>query len=170
MQGEDSVREIPQSKKSGQVGPPWLQSSEFGADRVVDDDGAPVGKGFHGMSGVAWNDGYNPSSSHLRHAVNRNFEFAFDHFVDLFLRMEVFVDCCAFRKVVMRECHVCGMEVATMPTGQALGRTETVGIEEWHSPPNAARRSDFPGLVEMRKHDSVRQAAPARQHQLLAIW
>lgn len=55
--------------------------------RIVNNDGATIGQGFHRVANIA---GYNPHhtrSSNLLDAINSQFEFAFDDLVNFFLRM-----------------------------------------------------------------------------------
>jgi hypothetical protein len=109
---------------------PSRRLSKFGAGRMVDDDGTAVGEGFDGMASIAGNDGNNAWSRDLRDAVDGDFEFAFDYFVDFFLRMGMLVDGRAFRKIVVREGHVRRMKVASVPAGEALDGAEGVRIDE----------------------------------------
>jgi len=67
-----------------------------------------------------------------RHAVDGNFKFALDHFVDFLLRMEMLVNGRAARELVMGECHVRRVEIASSPAGQALNDTEARGIDKRH--------------------------------------
>src|ERR1700741_3336330 len=94
--------------------------AHFSPRRIVNDNGATISKCFDRMTDVAWHNPYQTRSNHLLHAVDGQFEFAFDDLVDLFLRMEVLVEGGAALEVVVGEGHAGGMKVASIPSRQAL--------------------------------------------------
>ena len=55
--------------------------------RGVDDDGPSIGQGPDRVRRVAWHDCGHARAGDLREAVDREFEFAFEHLVQLLLRM-----------------------------------------------------------------------------------
>jgi hypothetical protein len=73
-----------------------------------------------------------PRSSDLLHAVDGQFEFTFDHLVDLFLRVEMFVNGGAAFEIVVGEGHAGRMKVASIPARQTLNDFEFARIYEWH--------------------------------------
>lgn len=64
--------------------------------------------------------------------LDRQFQFAFDHFVDFLLRMAVLVDRCAGAEFIVRKRHVRGMEIAAEPAGQALDDRQAGDIDQRH--------------------------------------
>src|ERR1700738_2423322 len=85
------------------------------------------------MADVCWHDRNQTRSGDPGHAVDGYLEFALDHFIDFFLRMEVLVNRRTARKVVVRECHVLRMEISSVPTRQALNNGKAVCIQKRHS-------------------------------------
>jgi hypothetical protein len=67
-------------------------------------------------------------------AVDRQFQFAFDDFVNFFLGMGMFMDRRARIELVMRECHAGRIEIAASPTRQAFDSFQLVRIDECHVP------------------------------------
>ena len=67
------------------------------------------------MAGSAWHDRDQARPDELCYSVDGHLELAFDHFVDFFLRMEILVNGCAAREVLVGECHVGGVEIAPEP-------------------------------------------------------
>ena len=68
-----------------------------------------------------------------RHAVDGDLEFALDHFIDFFLRMEVFVDGRTALEVVVCEGHARRVKIASGPARQAFYRIEAAGVDERHT-------------------------------------
>ena len=75
------------------------------------------------MANITWYDPDRTRSGDLRHAVYGQLEFALDHLIYFFLRMEVLMNGRAPHKIVVREGHARRVEIASMPTGQALNDT-----------------------------------------------
>ena len=84
------------------------------------------------MADIAWHNPYQTRSSDLLHAVDSQFEFSFDNFIDLFLRMEMFVNGEAAFEIVVGEGHAGRMTVASIPSRQTLNDFECARIYEWH--------------------------------------
>ena len=71
-------------------------------------------------------------SGDLCRAVNRHLQLSLNYFVNLFLGMEVLVNRRAALEVVMREGHVRGVEIASVPPRKAFGDFQTVDVNEGH--------------------------------------
>jgi hypothetical protein len=79
-------------------------------------------------------------------------EFALDHFIDFFLRMEVLVNRRTAGKVVMGECHVLRVEISTVPTRQSLDDWKAACIQKGHgSPVNMLSYTRPPIKAEARR-------------------
>src|SRR5215472_7541245 len=82
---------------------------------------------------VAWHNPSQTRSSDLLHAVDGQFEFTFDHLVDLFfVRVKMFVNRGAAFEIVVGEGYEERMKVASMPSRQTLNDFECPRIYEWH--------------------------------------
>ena len=81
------------------------------------------------MRSIRRDDGNQSGANGSGRAVDGQFQFALDHLVDFLLRVEVLVDRRAAREAVVREGHVFGMEIASMPAGQALNLIESSQID-----------------------------------------
>src|SRR5579864_973651 len=90
------------------------------------------------MADASRDDGHEPRTDNLRDTVDRHFKFSVDHFVDFFLRMEMLVNRCAAREIVMRERHAGRVEIASMPTRQPLDNAQLADIHNRHE--NFSRR------------------------------
>jgi hypothetical protein len=93
------------------------------------------------MAGIARHDRNHPWASDLCFTVDRHFHFSFHYFIDLFLRMKVFVNRRAALEVVMGKGHVRRMEVTSMPAGQALDDLELAGVDKGHADLRGENRS-----------------------------
>src|SRR5215470_16111303 len=91
------------------------------------------------MADIARHNSYQTRSSDLLHAVDGQFGFTFDHLVDLFLRVEMFVNGGAAFEIVVREGHAGRMKVASIPSRQTLNDFECARIYERHR--SAPRRA-----------------------------
>jgi hypothetical protein len=67
-------------------------------------------------------------------AADRQFQFAFDDFVNFFLGMGMLMDRRARIELVMRECHAGRIEITASPTWQTFDRFQLVRIDECHVP------------------------------------
>jgi hypothetical protein len=105
---------------------------EIRPQRIVDDDGPAVRESFDRMAGATRHDGDHPRSRDLSHTVDGHLKLAIDHFIHFFLRMEMFVNGRAAHEVVMRECHARRVEIAPIPTRQALYDREAANVHKWH--------------------------------------
>src|SRR5215472_17189199 len=83
--------------------------------RIVNDDCATISECLDRMADIARHDPHYTRSSNLLDAVDGQFEFAFDNFVDFFLRMEMFMNGRTAFEVVMGERHASGVKVASVP-------------------------------------------------------
>src|SRR5215510_434814 len=108
---------------------------------MVDYDGPAVCQGFDRMRNTAGHDCHHVGFDNPGHAINGDFKLALDHFIDLFLRMKMFMDGSASHKIVVREGHAGRMEIASMPARQTLNCTETADIHKWHRDFSQAHRS-----------------------------
>src|SRR5208282_1143614 len=106
---------------------------EFAPQRIVNDDGPAIGEGLDGMARITGHDGHQTRAGNLRYAVDGHLQLALDHLVDLFLRMEVLVNCRAPLEVVMRKRHARRVEIASIPAGQAFGDRKAAGVDKRHS-------------------------------------
>ncbi len=73
-----------------------------------------------------------PGTDDLCDAVDRHLKFSLDYFVDFFLRMEMLVNGRAAHEIVMREGHARRVEIASMPTGQALDDAQLADVDDGH--------------------------------------
>src|ERR1700730_13055746 len=74
-------------------------------------------------------------SGDLGKAVDGYFEFALDHFINFFLRMEVLVNRRPARKIVVRERHVLRVEISSVPVWRALNHRKAACFQKWHKRP-----------------------------------
>ena len=100
--------------------------------RIVNDNGATIGQCLYGMPDIARYDPDQTRSSHLLHAIDGQFEFAFDDLVDFLLRMEVLVDGGAALEVGSERMSCSVSKIASPPARQTLNDFEGAGIYEWH--------------------------------------
>jgi len=84
------------------------------------------------MADIAWHNPYQTRSGDLLHAVDGQFEFAFDHLIDLFLLVGMFVYGGAAFEIVVGEGHAGRMKVASKPSRQTLNHFECARVYEWH--------------------------------------
>ncbi|MGA8622655.1 MAG: hypothetical protein WB660_29550 [Candidatus Sulfotelmatobacter sp.] len=94
--------------------------------------GPAIGKGFHGMARVGWNDCDYASSRHLPYPVDSPLKFALNHLINFFLRMEVLLNGCTPSELVMGEHHARRMEIASIPAWQPLNHSQIAGIYKGH--------------------------------------
>lgn len=87
---------------------------------VVDDDGSTVSKSFDRMAYARRHDRYQPRSGNLGDAVNSHLKFPLYDLVDFLLGMKMLVNERATHEIVMGERHARRVEIASLPTGQAL--------------------------------------------------
>jgi len=99
---------------------------------MVDYDCPAICECFDRMRHARRHDGNQPRASNLCNTVDRHLKFPLDHFVNLFLRMEMLVDRRAAYEVIMCERHTGRVKIAPVPTGQALNDTKASGIYERH--------------------------------------
>src|SRR4029077_7277365 len=94
-------------------------------------------------------------SGDLGNAVDGYLELALDHLIYFFLRMEVLMNGRATHKIIVRECHARRVEIASVPTGQALNDAKAGSIDKRHGtlllegilarpPPGSGRIVDGP--------------------------
>src|SRR5258708_6394504 len=124
--------------------------TELWPRRGVDDDGPPIGQRPDRVPRVARHDRGHARSSGLRDAVDRELEFAFEHLVQLLLRMVMLMNRGAASEFVVRDGHVDGMEVSPSPTRQAFGHLQLVDINERHGHTPALSLRERLGLRELR--------------------
>src|SRR6476646_3310351 len=84
------------------------------------------------MANTSRHNRYQPRSGHLRHTVDSHLELALEHLPDFLLRMEMLVDGGAAREIVVRERHILRVEIASLPTRQALNDRKSAGIHDRH--------------------------------------
>src|SRR5579872_5867603 len=99
---------------------------------MVDDDCATIGERLHRMADTGGHDGHEPRTDDLRDAVDRHLKLSLDNFVDFFLRMEMLVNGRAAHEIIVREGHVRRVEIASMPTGQALDDAQFANVDDGH--------------------------------------
>jgi len=102
------------------------------AQRIVDDNELSVRDRLYGMERIRWNDSDKARPQALGDARDRQFQFAFEDFVDLFLGMGMLMDRRAGIEFVMGERHVGGIEIAASPAGKTFDRWQLGGIDEGH--------------------------------------
>ena len=66
--------------------------AHLSSQRIVNNNGAAIGQCLDRVAYIARHDPHQTRSSDPLHAVDGQFEFALDDLIDLFLRMEMFVD------------------------------------------------------------------------------
>src|SRR5579871_4138220 len=107
-------------------------SAELWTRRVVHDDRFAVRERSDGVARVARDDRYSTRSADLGNAVNGYLELTLDHFVYFFLHMGVLVDRRTAHEMVMRDGHVRGMKVATVPARQTFDDLQRRDVDERH--------------------------------------
>lgn len=100
---------------------------------IIHDDGPAIGERFDRMGNAARHDCYNSGSGDVRHSVDGDLELALHHLIDFFLRMEMLVNGSATRENVMRERQARRVEIASIPTRQALNYRQAADIDKGHS-------------------------------------
>jgi hypothetical protein len=85
------------------------------------------------VENIARYNGCDAGAGDLRNAADGDLEFAFDHVVDFFLTMGMFVDRRTTLEVVMCKGHVRRVEVASMPARQPLDNIEAVDLNKSHN-------------------------------------
>src|ERR1035438_7789138 len=106
--------------------------AEFGPRRMINNDCPPVRERFDRMTGVARHDRHQSRPCDLADAVDGHLELAIDHLVHLLLGMKVLVNGGAAREVVMRKCHACRVEIASLPPWQPFHDWKSVRIHKRH--------------------------------------
>jgi hypothetical protein len=86
------------------------------------------------MQGIGRNDSGMAGTQAPSTAADRQFQFAFDDFVNFFLGMGMLMDRRARIELVMRKCHAGRIEIAASPTRQAFDSFQLVRIDECHVP------------------------------------
>jgi len=71
-------------------------------------------------------------SGDLGNAVDGYLELALDYLIYFFLRMEMLVNGRTTREIVVGECHARRVEIASVPTGQALNDAKVASVDKWH--------------------------------------
>src|ERR1700722_11237375 len=100
---------------------------------MIDNNGLTAGDSLDGVARVGWNDRHHARASDMGHAIDGEFEFAFEDFIDFLFRMGVFVDGRTAFEIIVRERHGGGMEVAAEPSGQAFDYFQTGNVHEGHA-------------------------------------
>jgi len=109
-----------------------LGLTEIAPQWIINDDCPATGKRFDRMANTSRHNRYQPSTGDLRHPVDSHLELALEHLPDFLLRMEMLVDGGAAREIVVRERHILGVEIASLPTRQALNDRKSAGIHDRH--------------------------------------
>ncbi len=85
------------------------------------------------MARISWHDCDRAGARNPSHAVDRDFEFPLDHFVDFFLGMKMLMNGRAASELVVRESHARRVEIASMPARQSLNYLQIGGIHKGHT-------------------------------------
>jgi hypothetical protein len=85
---------------------------------MIDDYESPIRYGPNRMTDIAWHDCNETRLGHLSNCINGHFKFALDDLVDLLLVMKVLVYGGAAREIVVSECHMGRVKIASTPARQ----------------------------------------------------
>jgi hypothetical protein len=100
------------------------------SQRIIHNDYLTVRYRLYGMRRVGWDYSGKTRTQTLRHAVDRQFQFALNDVINLFLGMEMLVDCRACIEFIVSKCHVRRIKIATPPARQVLDDREFFGIDK----------------------------------------
>jgi hypothetical protein len=95
------------------------------------------------MEGIRWNDSDRAGTCALGDPSDGYFQFSFQDFPDLFLRVGMFVDRGPSVELIMSERHAGRIEIAASPARQAFDGWQFTGIDECHGPPLRLLFADF---------------------------
>src|SRR5580704_7184828 len=99
---------------------------------MVDDYDPAVGEGLDRMTDIARHNRNQTCAGDLGHAVDGHAKLALYHLVNFFLSMNVLMNGRTAHEVVVCECHISRVEIASIPTWQSLNDPKTACIHKGH--------------------------------------
>jgi len=109
------------------------------AQWIIDNNNLPACDRSNGMRRIGWNNPYITRDQALSEAVDRYFQFAFNHLINFFLRMGMLMNRRTCVKFIVRECHARRIEIAASPAWQAFDRGKFARINAGHFHPQLLR-------------------------------
>src|SRR5580704_9338623 len=109
-----------------------LNLSEARPSRMIHNDKSPIRQCFDRMTAVRGHNGNNARLRNLTSALDRDFDFSLDDFVDFFLGMEVLVNRRAGYEVIVCKGHARRVEIPPLPPGKPFDDLKFTGIYKRH--------------------------------------